>query len=510
MFAAARDLRRLATVARTLARHDALAALEGIGAAPWLVRPMRLLARRGAPEKRLGEALADAAVTLGPGFIKLGQALSTRADLIGDRTAADLARLRDRLPPFPAAEARATVAAELGAPVEELFDSFDDRPVAAASIAQVHYATASDGREVAVKILRPGIERAFRRDLDLFLRLARAAERARPRWRRFRLVESVETFADAVEVEMNLSLEAAAAAELRENFAGDPGLNAPAVDWRRTARRVLTTERVVGAPLGDAGALAAAGHDPADLVALAARATFNQVFRDGFFHGDPHPGNVFVAADGALWLVDFGVMGRLDTATRRFLADVLIGFLEGDYARVAEAHFAMGFVSGDRSRAVFAQALRAIGEPIRDLPTGEISLGRLLAQLFRTAEDFGMPAQPQLLLLQKVMVVAEGVGRALHPGANMWEIARPLVAEWAAAHMGPRARAREALEETADMARRLPRIAAHAEAALERLAGAPSSPPGRGARRASAGGRLAAFFAGAAAMAVIFFLALLL
>ena len=200
---------------------------------------------------------------------------------------------------------------------------------------------------------------------------------------------------------------------------------------------MLTTERVEGAALGDAEALAAAGHDPADIVARAARATFNQVFRDGFFHGDPHPGNIFVAADGSLRLVDFGVMGRLDRATRRFLADVLTGFLEGDYARVAEAHFAMGFVSGERSRGAFAQALRAIGEPIRGLPTGEISLGRLLGQLFRTAEDFGMPAQPQLLLLQKVMVVSEGVGRALHPapwgggggggergGCNMWGSSR--------------------------------------------------------------------------------------
>ena len=493
--AAARNLWRLAVIARVLARHDALAALDALGVARWLVRPMRLFARRAARSRRIGESLAAAAVELGPGFIKLGQALSTRADLVGVETAADLAMLRDRLPPFPAAAARRVVAAELGAPVEALFAAFDDAPVAAASIAQVHYATAPDGRAVAVKVLRPGVERAFARDLDLFLWLARLVERARPRWRRLRLPEAARVFAAIVEVEMNLSLEAAAAAELAGNFAADPTVNVPAVDWRRTARRVLTTERVAGVPLGDADALAAAGHDPAAIVARAAAATFNQVFRDGFFHGDPHQGNVFVAADGALWLVDFGVMGRLDLSTRRFLAEVLTAFLERDYARVSRAHFDAGFVPRDRSPGDFTQAVRAIGEPIHGLPTWEISAGRLLGQLFRTSEDFGMPVQPHLLLLQKTMVVAEGVGRALCPGANMWELARPLIGDWAALHMDAPARARAALGEAAALARRLPRIAERAEAALESLAAAGERPRPRWP--------VAAFLAGAAAAAAV-------
>lgn len=492
----AANLWRLAVVARTLARHGALAGLEALGVAPWLVRPMRLFARRGARGRRLGESLAAAAVALGPSYIKLGQALSTRADLVGAGIAEDLAFLRDRLPPFPAERARRAIAAELGEPLETLFANFDDAPVAAASIAQVHFATTSEGLPVAVKVLRPGVERAFRRDLELFFWLARLAERAHPRWRRLRLVESVRTFAEMAAIEMDLTMEGAAAAELAENFAGDPTLRVPAVDWRRTARRVLTTGRVHGTPLSDAAALAAAGHEPRDIVAKAAAATFNQVFRDGFFHGDPHQGNIFVAADGALWLVDFGIVGRIDVPTRRFLADILTGFLERDYERVARVHFEAGFVPPEKSPGALAQAVRSIGEPIHGLPTEEISIGRLFGQLFQITETFGMPAQPHLLLLQKVMVVAEGVGRALYPRANMWELARPLIAEWAEANMGREARARDAAREAAAFARRLPALAERAEQALDRLA----APPPRAPPRA---GRLPAFLVGAAAGAAI-------
>ncbi len=496
MFSGLRNLWRLAGIARILARHDALSVLELLEIAPWLVRPIRLFARREARARRMGESLAAAAAALGPSFIKLGQALSTRADLIGADMAADLAQLRDRLAPFPAAAARRIVADELGAPVENLFRVFEDQPVAAASIAQVHFAVTDDGRPVAVKVLRPGVERAFQRDLDLFLWLAKLVERARPRQRRLRLTESVNSFADTVAVEMDLSLEGAAATELADNFAGDPDLHVPAVDWRRTARRVLTTERVPGSPLGDAAALAAAGHDPAEFVAKAARTTFNQVFRDGFFHGDPHQGNIFVGADGALWLVDFGITGRLDMPTRRFLANMLAGFLDRDYARVARVHFEAGFVPPDKPMGAFISAVRAIGEPIHGLPAHEISVGRVLGQLFHTTEQFGMPVQPRLLLLQKVMVVAEGVARALHPQANMWEIARPLIEDWAIANAGPDARARAALDEAAAMVRRLPRLAERAEQVLTRL----DAPPPRLSRRAIATG----FFAGFAAGALLF------
>jgi ubiquinone biosynthesis protein len=496
-----RNLWRLLAIARVLARYDALEPLETLGLAPWLVRPLRRLARRQAAGQRIGERLAQAAVALGPGFIKLGQALSTRADLIGTETAEDLAMLRDRLPPFPAEAARALIVRELGAPVEELFESFDDDPVAAASIAQVHFAVAAGGREVAVKVLRPGIEHAFQRDLDLLFWVAALIERTQPRWRRLRPIETVRTFADVVAIEMDLRLEGAAASELAENFAGDPSFNVPAVDWRRTARRVLTTSRVDGIPIDRREALFAAGHDPADVIGKAARATFNQVFRDGFFHGDPHQGNLFVDQAGALWVVDFGIMGRLDMATRRYLGEMLMGFLDADYHTVADVHFRAGYVPADKDRGAFTQAIRSIGEPILGLPVNQISVGRLLGQLFQVTETFGMHTQPHLLLLQKVMVVAEGVGRTLYPEANMWQLARPLIEDWMIAHSGPQARARAAGEQLAELARRLPRIAARAEAALDGLARSQPANP----RRAQSGRwpLAAAFLAGAAVAALI-------
>jgi ubiquinone biosynthesis protein len=295
-------------------------------------------------------------------------------------------------------------------------------------------------------VLRPGIARAFAHDLDLFLWLAHLIERTQPALRRLKPVEVVKTLAQSVELEMDLRFEAAAASELAENFAGDPGFRVPAVDWQRTGRTVLTTERVTGIRVDDREALVAAGHSIADLLRNAAGAFFKQVFRDGFFHADLHPGNMFVAPDGALAVVDFGIMGRLDRQTRYYLADMLIGFLSGDYRRVAEVHFDAGYVPRRRSLDAFTQACRSIGEPILGRPLHEISIARLLAQLFRVTEQFEMETQPQLLLLQKTMVLVEGVGRRLDPTVNIWSLARPLVEEWARDNRGPEARLKQRID----------------------------------------------------------------
>jgi ubiquinone biosynthesis protein len=402
---------------------------------------------------------------LGPSFIKLGQLLSTRADLLGEELAGDLATLQDRLPPFPGAQARALIEAEFSRPLDVLFTAFDETAVAAASIAQVHFARTTDGEHVAVKVLRPGIAAAFARDLDLFLWLAGLGERLQPALRRLKPVEVVQTLAEIVRFEMDLRLEAAAAAELAENFAGDPDFRIPRVDWARTGRSVLTTERVNGIRIDDRRTILAAGHKIEDLLGKASTAFFNQVFRDGFFHADLHPGNMFVDPDGAIVVVDFGIMGRIDRATRFYLADMLLGFLAGDYRRVAEIHFAAGYVPTGRSIDAFTQACRSIGEPILGKPLQEISVARLLAQLFEITEQFEMETQPQLLLLQKTMVVIEGVGRRLDPTINIWALAQPLIEEWMRDNRGPEARLRQGLETVAELAERLPPLVR----SLERL-----------------------------------------
>jgi ubiquinone biosynthesis protein len=449
---------RLVAIARTLARHDALFPLEMVGVAP--IVPMvlrRIWYRRGAaPALRPGQRLARALAELGPSFIKLGQALATRSDLVGEEMAADLSELQDRLPPFPAAQAVATIEAELGKPIGEIFPAFDRTPVAAASIAQVHFATTPEGAAVAVKVLRPGIERAFARDLDLFYWVAGWVERVQPALRRLKPTAVVKTLAETVHAEMDLRLEAAAACELAENFAGDSTFHVPTVDWTRTARRVLTLQRVSGIRIDDREALLAAGHDPDAVLTKAANAMFTQVFRDGFFHADLHPGNLFVQADGSIAAVDFGIMGRVDRKTRDFLADMLLGFLNGDYARVADVHFRAGYVPPTQSLDRFTQACRSIGQPILGLPMHEISIARLLGQLFEITEDFEMETQPQLLLLQKTLLVAEGVGRRLNDKVNMWALARPLIEDWMRRNRSPEARLRELVGDVAGGLERLP------------------------------------------------------
>jgi ubiquinone biosynthesis protein len=457
-----RNLARLAAIGLTLARHDALflfAEIPVVG--PYLRVATMFARRRGRTAARPGQRLAAALDELGPGFIKLGQMLSTRADLLGEEIAADLASLQDRLPPFPGAAARAAVEAEFRLPLDALFASFDATAVAAASIAQVHFARTVDGEDVAVKVLRPRVAEAFARDLDLFLWLAVLIERLYPPARRLKPIEVVRTLAEIVSFEMDLRFEAAAASELAENFAGDPGFRVPRIDWARTGRGVLTLERIEGVRIDDRAGLVAAGHRVEEVLAKAAGAFFNQVFRDGFFHADMHPGNMFVDPTGAIVVIDFGIMGRLDRDTRWYLADMLVGFLTGDYRRVAEVHFAAGYVPRHRSIDAFTQACRAIGEPILGRPLQEISVARLLAQLFRVTEQFDMETQPQLLLLQKTMVLVEGVGRRLDPEVNIWTMAQPLIERWMRDNRGPEAQLRQRLETIAGIAERLPRIVAN-------------------------------------------------
>jgi len=456
---------RLIRSARTLARHDALFLAELAPIAPW---QHRLLARVGdkRAKGRPGERLAQALVELGPSFVKLGQSLATRADILGERVAADLATLQDRLEPFPAAEARAIIEADLEAPVETLFASFTDQPVAAASIAQVHFATTPDGDEVAVKVLRPGIERLLERDLDFFLWLAERIERWVPSLRRYRPVGMVQELAATTRRELDLRLEAAAAAEFAQNCAEDPGFRVPRVDWRRTGRRVVTFERITGVRSDDIAGIRAMGLEPDRILETASVVFFNQVFRDGYFHGDMHPGNTMIEADGTIVALDFGIMGRISLERRRQLAQILVGFLERDYGMVTDSFVAAGFLPEHADLDGFRLAVRAIGEPIMDRPLAEISFGRLLGQILGVAERFEMRALPELLLLQKTMVVAEGVGRGLNPNVNMWQIAQPLVADWMVRNLGPAARLQAAAGDWLEATARLPELVARADRAL--------------------------------------------
>lgn len=446
--------------------------LQAAGISRLAAAVLRFLAGRPSAKARLrrpGERLAAALAELGPSFVKLGQALSVRPDIVGEAMAEDLGRLRDKVDPFPTDAAIAIIEEELGQPLDALFVAFDREPVAAASIAQVHFAEASDGAAVAVKVLRPGLEAAFRRDLALFRWLAFTLERYVPELRRLRPTAVVETVAETVAMEIDLRFEAAAAAELGEMFADPAVFRVPKVDWRRTGQRVLTTERVTGIPIDDVAAVEAAGHDRKQLAAAVIQSFLIQALQHGFFHADLHQGNLFVAPDGALVAVDFGIMGRLDRRTRLFMADMIGAFLRGDWHRAAQVHFDAGYVPADRSVEAFALACRAIGQPILDRPSNEISFGKLLAQLFAVTETFGMRTQPHLLLLQKTMATVEGVARSLDPEIDFWATSRPVVEPWAHENLSIEARLLDAAQEGMKVMQRLP-------AAIERLSQPPLEP----------------------------------
>jgi ubiquinone biosynthesis protein len=402
-----------------------------------LLRLARLFERRstGTAETRLSAALTR----LGPSYVKLGQFLATRPDVVGAALAHDLERLQDQMPPFPQDQAEAAVAAAFGRPVASVYASFGP-PVAAASIAQVHratVATAAEPRAVAVKVLRPNIERRFHADLTAFMFAARHAEGLSAEARRLRLVEVVDTLRRSVMLEMDFRLEAAALSEMAENTKADPDFRVPAIDWDRTTKEVLTLEWIDATPLSDRARLQAKGLDLPQLGRAVIQTFLRHALRDGFFHADMHPGNLFVDDDGRLIAVDFGIMGRLGAKERLFLAEILHGFITRDYYRTAEVHFEAGYVPPHHSIEDFAQAIRAIGEPIHNRTAEDISMAKLLTLLFEVTGLFDMRTRPELLLLQKTMMVVEGVARSMDPKLDMWTTAEPVVREWMTRNLGP-------------------------------------------------------------------------
>jgi ubiquinone biosynthesis protein len=469
LFATIGHCARLTKAGFVLAREGAFVDLDPTLLPPLARAPLalaNLIARRGV---RGLAGLSSAIAQLGPSYVKLGQFMSTRGDIVGAKVAAQLELLQDRMAPHPRAVSVAIVEAAFDAKIDTLFAAFGES-VAAASIAQVHHARVRGGdgeREVAVKVLRPGIERRFRRDLSDMFFAARIAERFAPELRRLKLVEIVETLARSVRVEMDFRLEAAAASEFAENVAGDEDFRAPDIDWDRTTREVLTMEWMEGAPLSDSGRLAALGFDPPTLGRTLIQSFLRHALRDGFFHADMHQGNLLIDSRGRIGAVDFGIMGRLGLKERRFLAEILYGFITRDYRRVAEVHFEAGYVPRVHRVEDFAQAIRAIGEPIHSRTADQISMAKLLTLLFEITALFDMTTRIELVMLQKTMVVVEGVARKLDPHLNMWVTAEPVVGAWIADNLGPRGK----IEDFGRGLTHLARIVADAPQRLESLAG---------------------------------------
>ncbi len=444
-----------------------------------IARPVGLFGRRGDASL---PPIARAIQAMGPAYVKFGQILSTRRDIVGDEMVAQLRYLQDRLPPFPNEEARAEIESELGEDIWEKITQFGD-PVGAASIAQVHSAVwAPTGERVAVKVLRPGVRAKFSRDIGAFYFIAGLIEWLVPMSRRLRPKAIIAHFESVVRAELDLRLEAAAASEYAENTQGDPKLRIPYVQWEGTARRVMTLQWVEGTMM-EPGPVAEAGFNLSEVATHVMQTFLRHALRDGFFHADMHQGNLRLAPNGDLILIDFGIMGRLDPMTRRHYAEILHGFLTRNYLRVAEVHFEAGYVPPDRNVMLFAQALRAIGEPIFDQDASNISMAKVLAYLLETTERFGMATRTELILLQRTMVVVEGVTRTLDPNANIFNAAKPVVEEYILRNLGPAALARDAAETVKVLSRlgpRMPGLAAEvlmlAEEARVRRA-RPAPPP---------------------------------
>jgi ubiquinone biosynthesis protein len=459
-----------------LARHGALRGIERDPNTPPPVRRLARIARFGARIPRV-PTYADAFLEIGPAAIKLGQALATRPDLVGEEAARNLSHLQDSLPPAPFEQIRASVEQSLEGPLEKFFSEFDPEPVGAASIAQVHRAVTTDGRQVAVKVLRPNIEEDFARALETYEWAAAQVESMGGEAARLRPRLVIAHFRQWTTRELDLRREAASASELREGMEAESGFYVPQIDWSRSARRVMTLEWIEGIKLTDRDALIEAGHDLKKLAATLVRAFLRQAVVDGFFHADLHQGNLFALADGRLAAIDFGIMGRVDRQARMWLAEILYGLITGNYRRVAEIHFEAQYVPAHHSVEEFATALRAVGEPIRGLPVKDISVAQMLDGLFTITRDFDMPTQPHLLLLQKTMVMEEGVATALDPDINMWETGEPFLREWLRSELGPEAKLADELIMNWRTLRKIPELIRRIDHYYPPPGAAPPAPP---------------------------------
>ncbi len=451
---------RLIYISWTLMRHG----LDDLILATHLFRPLRFLRWfmwwRVLHNKEVGrgERIRRTLEDLGPIFVKFGQILSTRRDLLPDDIAEELARLQDSVPPFPGDEAVAIIEKAYRQPINEVFAEFDRTPLASASIAQVHCARLLDGTEVVVKVVRPNIEPVIRRDLGLLYILAGNLQRFWSEGRRLRPLEVVAEFEKTLLDELDLMREAASAAQIRRNFLGSKMLYVPEVHWQHCRKSVMVMERIGGIPIGNIAAIREAGIDLKALSARGVEIFFTQVFRHNFFHADMHPGNIFVSPEGQYLAVDFGIVGTLSHEDQRYLAENFLAFFHRDYQRVAELHVESGWVPHDTRVDEFEAAIRTVCEPIFERPLAEISFGQLLLRLFQTARRFNMEVQPQLVLLQKTLLNIEGLGRQLYPELDLWQTAKPFLERWMSEQVGPRAALKRLKENVPQWGEKLPEI----------------------------------------------------